>query len=288
MTESKPIVCGIGELLWDVLPQGNALGGAPANFAFHASCLGAQSTVISRVGCDELGDSAIQILAENGLSSDYVQRDTEHPTGIAEAQVDDEGIAHFVIHEGVAWDYISCSPEALELAENCQIACFGSLAQRSAVSRASIMAFVQAMPKHSIRVFDVNLRQHYYSRELIEQSLKVATVFKISDAELLTVTRLLGWPDAEPEPQLRRFCRDYDLQMCAYTRGANGSLLVTRDQTAEHPGLTVKVVDTVGAGDAFTAAMSLALWRGESLEAINEAANQRGALVCGQKGAMGG
>lgn len=288
MTESKPIVLGIGELLWDVLTEGRELGGAPANFAFHASRLGAESCIISSVGCDELGDTAIEVLAQHGLSTDFVQRDSEHTTGIAEAQLDDQGIAHFVIHENVAWDHIQCTPENVSLAARSQIACFGSLAQRNAVSHNSIMTLLQAMPADSIRVFDVNLRQNYYSREVIEQSLQLATVFKISDAELLTVTRLLGWQDADPEPLLRRFCQEYQLKMVAYTRGAEGSLLVTPNRTAEHPGLAVKVVDTVGAGDAFTAAMSMALWRGDSLEAINEAANQRGALVCGQKGAMSG
>lgn len=288
MTETKPIVLGIGELLWDVLSDGRELGGAPANFAFHASRLGAESYIVSRVGSDELGKAAIEMLSQHGLSTDYVQRDSEHPTGIAEAQLDAQGIAHFIIHENVAWDHIQCSADALALAGRSQIVCFGSLAQRNAVSQHSIMALLQAMPADSIRVFDVNLRQHYYSRESIELSLRLTDVFKISDAELLTVTRLLGWPDAEPEPLLRRFCHEYELQMCAYTRGEHGSLLVNADQAVEHPGLTVKVVDTVGAGDAFTAAMSMAWWRGESLVAVSEAANQRGALVCGQKGAMSG
>ncbi len=289
MTDNEqPIVLGIGELLWDVLPQGRALGGAPANFAYHAAQLGAQSYVISRVGKDELGQEALRQLAQHGLCTDYIQTDAEHETGVAEANVDDDGVAHFTIKENVAWDHIDCTASALALAARSQIVCFGSLAQRSAVSRSSINGLVGALPKSSIRVFDVNLRQNYYNKEIITQSLRSATVFKISDAELLTVTRLLGWSDAEPEHLLRRFCTEYDLQMTAYTRGSEGSLLVTSSEISEHAGMRVQVVDTVGAGDAFTAAMSMALWHGKPLNTINEEANQRGALVCSQKGAMSG
>lgn len=290
MTAPRPIVVGLGELLWDLFPRGKQLGGAPANFAYITALLGDSGIVASRIGDDRLGQEALWHLKSNGLDVHHVQRDLVHPTGTVKVEVDSKGQAEYIFPENVAWDFMEFSEDWISLARSTHAVCFGSLAQRSPVSRATIRAFLAALPSFAIGIFDVNLRQSFFSSEILRDSARFAKVLKLNDEEFPRFLDLMQCPLKASErsdiASARWLCREFGVQLVCITRGAHGSLLVTATSQDEHPGFSVKIADTVGAGDAFTATMVHHALRGSSLPAINAAANRMGAWVASQEGAM--
>lgn len=300
-------VIGVGEVLWDLLRTGPQLGGAPANFAYHAHALGAQAQVVTRVGKDDYGREIIRRFHQLGLPDAAIQLDETAPTGTAKVELSGGGLAHFTIQEDVAWDYIAATDEALAAARLTDAICFGSLAQRSETSRRAILQLVGAAPAGALRVFDVNLRQRFYTRDGIEKSLRLANVLKMNDDELPTLAAMFSLTGSI-ENQIERLGKMFDLRVVALTRGANGSLLYQRLEEREGssagearsrrggeesgharwsdcPSRPVKVVDTVGAGDSFTAALVLGLLCQMDLDEINEIANEVARYVCSQPGA---
>lgn len=291
MTESH-LILGIGELLWDVLPEGQRLGGAPANFAVMAARLGNHAAILSRIGRDELGRKAVELLDPQPADAGFLQVDPVHETGRVTVILKD-GQPAYTIHEPAAWDFLELSDEWVQLAERANAICFGSLAQRSLESRQTLQTLVAQTSAACVRVFDVNLRAPFYSSEVVQESLQLATVVKMNDVEMPLVLGLLGLPlDDEPGAGRLRLGAEWllaefpTLQMVAVTRGGNGSLLVTREEWHEHPGIPVKVADAIGSGDAFTGALTHYLLRGAELAALNEAGNRWGAWVASQSGAM--
>lgn len=279
------LIVGLGEVLWDLLPSGKVLGGAPANFAYMAHLLGDHGVVASRVGDDALGQQACAVMASLGLSTQYIQQDCQHETGFAEVAIDDAGQPMFTIKEPVSWDFLEWTPAWEELARKVDVVCFGSLAQRSATSAATVGRFLRASRPEALRIFDVNLRQKYYSNDILERSLQYADVLKLTDHELIHLTSLLGFKASGEEESARQLLEECDLKLVCVTRGSRGSLLVSYEETVEHPGIAVKVVDSVGAGDAFTACLAHHLVRGRSLEEISEFANRLASWVATQVGA---
>jgi fructokinase len=283
-------VIGVGEVLWDLLLTGPQLGGAPANFAYHAHALGAQAQVITRAGKDDYGCEIIRRFHEMGLPETGVQIDEGAPTGTAKVELSGDGIAHFTIQENVAWDHIAVTTEALVAANEAQAICFGSLAQRSEPSRNTIQQLVAEAPADALRVFDINLRQQFYSRDVIEQSLQRANVLKLNDDELPTLATMFNLTGSA-EDHIERLAQMFGLRLVALTRGANGSLLYQKvndnndARWSDCPSRPVKVVDTVGAGDSFTAALVLGLLRKMDLDEINAIANEVARYVCSQPGA---
>jgi len=286
MSRTQYTIIGLGELLWDILPSGEQLGGAPANFAYMSTMLGDRGIVVSRVGSDAPGRKALDRFSEAGLTAAHVQLDEQRPTGTVEVQLGEQGKPSFVITENVAWDFIEWSPDLQELADKADAVCFGSLAQRSPQSRATIQRFVEATRRDALTFFDVNLRAPFYSAEVLTASLKLARVVKLNDEEVGLVMTLCGLSGGDEMDCARRLLRAYDLEMVCVTRGERGSLLLTDAETFEHPGFSTHVVDTVGAGDAFSAAVTHHHLRGASLERMSDAANRLGAWVAAQSGAM--
>jgi fructokinase len=278
-------VIGLGELLWDMFPAGKQLGGAPANFAYMTSLLGDQGIVASRVGSDALGRSAGRRLERIGLRSSNLQIDKKHPTGTVQVRVDTKGQPSFEIAEVVAWDFLEWTPAWQTLAEQAEAVCFGSLAQRAPGSRDTIRTFLGAIRPGATRVFDVNLRQSFYSPQTLSESLQIADIIKLNQDELPTVLKLLGFPFHDEESAAQWLRRTYDAKLVCITRGGKGSMLVGEYATDEHPGYAVTVTDTVGCGDAFTAALVYQYLRRASLSTMNEAANRMGAWVAKQTGA---
>jgi len=277
-------VVGLGEILWDMLPGGKQLGGAPANFAYHTRALGENGSPASCVGSDEMGKEILERLDGLGLDRRYVAVDDDHPTGTVTVRIDANGKPDYTIHENVAWDYIPASEGLMTLAGRCDAVCFGSLCQRSPVSRRTILAFLAATGPECIRTFDINLRQDYFSRKVIDEALRLSTVLKLNDEELPVVARLLGIRGGENEI-LSALTRSYGLHMIALTRGAGGSLLCAGSRRYRHSGYPAKVADTVGAGDAFAAAVAVGLLRRLDPERINDAANRVAGFVCSRAGA---
>ena len=283
-------VIGVGEVLWDLLLTGTQLGGAPANFAYHAHALGAQAQVITRVGKDDHGREIIRRFHEMGLPETTVQIDETVPTGTAKVVLSGDGLAHFTIQENVAWDHIAVTPAALAAASEAHAICFGSLAQRCEPSRNTIQQLVAAAPADALKVFDINLRQQFYSRGGIEQSLELASVLKLNDDELPSLAAMFNLTGST-EDQIGQLAQTFSLRLVALTRGANGSLLYQKANDnnearwSDCPSRPVKVVDTVGAGDSFTAAMVLGLLRKMDLDEINTIANEVARYVCSQPGA---
>ncbi|MEZ6049420.1 MAG: carbohydrate kinase [Planctomycetaceae bacterium] len=277
-------VVGIGEILWDMFPDGSRLGGAPANFACHCFQLGGDSCPVSCVGVDELGERTRTELSKLGVETEYVQESSSYPTGKVMVKLDDKGKPTYEIIEGVAWDHIAFTPELKALASTLDAACFGSLSQRSAETRETVRAFLQQMPAQSIKIFDVNLRTPFYSKEVIEESLQLATILKLSDEELPVLAEYFNL-QGSPTEQLALLREHFDLKLVAYTRGSEGSILVAKGEVNMTPGLSITPVDSVGAGDSFTAALCMGLLKGYSLPQVNAFANQVAAFVCSNKGA---
>jgi fructokinase len=282
--ERKFILVGLGEILWDMLPEGKQLGGAPANFAYHAQALGGRGVIVSCVGADELGEEIMSRLEELGLERKYVAVDKSHPTGTVTVKLDEKGRPDYTIHENVAWDFIPPDSSLLDLAGRADAVCFGSLCQRSQVSRDTVRAFLEATRPDCIRVFDINLRQSYFDGETIRSMLELSTVLKLSDEELPVVADLLGLTGSVSDILLQ-LTQKYALRMIALTRGANGSCLYTPGQMCSHRGFATQIADTVGAGDSFAAAITLGLLHGRTLDEINEFANRVASFVCSQSGA---
>ena len=285
----QPLVIGIGEVLWDMLPGGKQLGGAPANFAYHARALGAAACPVSRVGDDALGREILDRLVLLDLPTTYVGTDRAHPTGTVDVRVDPGGVPHYVIHEHVAWDFLEPAPELLALAARADAICFGTLAQRSTMSRETIRAVLDAANRPGcLRVFDINLRQHYHTPRLVGDLLERSDVLKLNDEELPAVMRMLDLPAAgNATQQLAQLAgAGPGLRLVALTRGRDGSILFTRQRVSDHPGVRPeRIADTVGAGDAFTAAVVTGMLRGDDLDMTNAFANRLAAYVCTQPGA---
>lgn len=284
---NKPLVIGMGEALWDVLPEGRKIGGAPANFAFHAGQAGMDARVVSAVGRDALGDETLLTLQQKGLNTDAVAR-VDFPTGVVQVTLSEGGIPQYDICEGVAWDNIPFTPALDELARNAQAVCWGSLAQRSEVSRNCIYRFLDAMPSEQgrLKVFDINLRQHFYSIDVIEASCQRANVLKINEEELVIVSELLRLGTPQVEQQCRLLMERFSLDMLVLTCGCNGSYIFTPVETSFRVTPLVQVADTVGAGDSFTATLVADLLKGEPVGVAHEHAVQLAAYVCTQQGAM--
>jgi fructokinase len=287
---SRPLVVGIGEALWDLLPEGKQLGGAPANFVYHAQALGAQGVVVSCVGDDDPGREAIERFTRAGLDVGHVAVDSRHPTGTVSVELDAAGKPEYVIHENVAWDNIPCSDALLVLAARTDAVCFGSLCQRSAVSRATIRAFLDATSPECLRIFDVNLRQAYYDAEVLRALAERSNALKLNDEELPVVADLLGIAGDESE-KIAGLVRAFSFDLVALTRGAEGSTLWRGTggeivDEAAAPSRPVDIADTVGAGDAFTGAMAMGWLTGLGLEALAARATAQAAYVCSQSGAM--
>jgi fructokinase len=280
-------IVGIGEVLWDLLLTGPQLGGAPANFAYHAHALGAEAHVITRVGSDDQGREILRRFRDMGLRHGAVQIDERAPTGTATVALSGNGLAHFTIQENVAWDYLVADEKAITLASSADAICFGSLAQRSESSRNAIQKLVASSPAQALRVFDVNLRQRFYTREVIERSLQLANVLKLNDDELPTLAAMFNLTGST-ENQMESLARTFGLKVVALTLGANGSLLyqdLEDTRWSDCVSVPVKVVDTVGAGDSFTAALVLGLLTKMDLDEINAVANAVARYVCSQAGA---
>ena len=284
---NKPIVVGMGEALWDVLPDGKKIGGAPANFAFHAGQAGMDSRVVSAVGNDALGEEALATLEGKGLNIEAVAR-VDFPTGVVNVSLGEQGIPQYDICEGVAWDNSPFTPTLANLASQAQAVCWGSLAQRNEVSRKTIFSFLDAMPsdEERLKVFDINLRQQFYTLEIIEASCRRANVLKINDEELVLVSELLRLGAGSPEVLCRSLMERYGLSILVLTCGANGSYVFTPVETSYRVTPKVQVADTVGAGDSFTATLVGELLRKTPVGVAHEHAVEVAAYVCTQQGAM--
>ena len=273
----KQYVVGIGEALWDVLPTEKKLGGAPANFAYHAGRLGYDALAISAVGRDALGDEIIDILGKKQL--EYLMPRVDYPTGTVQVTVDEKGIPSYEIKQHVAWDHIPFTPEMEAVARECRAVCFGSLAQRSQESRATILRFLDTVRPDCLKIFDINLRQQFYTRDIIEESLRRCNILKINDEELDIVGPMLG-------KDKQQLIADYQLSMLVLTCGTEGSYIFTNDEESFLPTPNVNVVDTVGAGDSFTGAFVASLLSGKSIQEAHQKAVEVSAFVCTQAGAM--
>jgi fructokinase len=285
MESQRHAIIGLGEVLWDLLPGSRQLGGAPANFAYFANLLGERGIVASRVGDDELGREAFARVRQLGSTTEYLQCDPDHPTGTVHVQVDAAGQPQFEIAKPVAWDFLQWTTEWKQLAEEADAVCFGSLAQRSPVSRQTILQFVRATRPETLRVFDVNLRPPFYSAEVVAESLPLAQIIKLNHDELQVMTRLLGATFTSERAAAEMLLRKHGAKLVCITHGSCGSLLVGEQGVVEHPGFRVPVADTVGAGDAFTAALVHYYLCGASPQEMNEGANRVGAWVASQVGA---
>lgn len=300
MSEAMPkpgtrqrVVVGLGELLWDVLPEGRRLGGAPANFAVMAGRLGNRAVVASRVGADVLGEEALRALDNLPAESLFLQSDAEYATGTVTVSLA-TGEPEYTIHEPVAWDRLAMTPAWRELARTADAVCFGTLAQRGETSQGAIQAFLDETRRECVRIFDVNLRKPFWTPDVLRGSLGRATILKLNVHELphvLVGTGTCPYPStAEDDEEMmrgaRRLMERYPVELVCVTLGARGSLLVTRGKHHRHHGLTAQVKDTVGAGDAFTAALTHYYLEGAPLEQMNEAGNRWGAWVASQSGGM--
>jgi len=284
--ETKRFVVGLGEALWDCLPEGKKLGGAPANFAYHAGqFLGQENTLaVSALGEDSLADETEASLKEHGLN--YLMPRVPYPTGTVQVTLSGDGIPTYDIKENVAWDNIPFTPEIEEVARNCKAVCFGSLAQRNVVSRENIHRFLDATPADCMKIFDINLRQQFYTKEVIQASLRRCNVLKINDEELVLIGRMFGYPGLDIENKCWLILGKYNLDMLVLTCGTNGSYVFTPGQMSFQETPKVEVADTVGAGDSFTGSFCAAILEGKPVAEAHKRAVQVSAFVCTQNGAM--
>ncbi len=279
------LMVGLGEILWDLLPSGKQLGGAPANFAYMARVLGDEGVVASRTGTDDLGRAAREAMESLELNSSFIQSDDEHSTGVVKVLIDSTGQPEFTIASDVSWDHLEWTPAWEGLARRADAICFGTLAQRSEVSRATIRRFLYASKKNTLKIYDVNLRESFYSSTIIVDSLRLSDIAKLNADELVRVCDLLDISGQSEQERSKRLLIEFDLRLVCITRGEAGSLLVSADQIVEHNGFKVKVADAIGAGDAFTACLAHHYIRGTSLPTISELANGFASWVATQTGA---
>ncbi len=280
------LIIGMGEALWDVLPTGKKIGGAPANFAFHVSQFGLPSCVVSAIGDDALGNEIIENFTSKGLNQ-HIEK-VPYPTGTVQVEIDQAGIPQYDIKENVAWDNIPYTEELEALAKRTKAVCFGSLAQRNIVSRTTINKFLDAMPKtdETLIVFDVNLRQGFYNKEILCNSMQKCNILKINDEELVTVSRMFGYPGIDLQDKCWILLGKYNLKMLILTCGINGSYVFTPGNVSFYPTPKVEVADTVGAGDSFTAAFIASIIKGKEIKEAHRLAVETSAFVCTKKGAM--
>lgn len=280
------LIVGIGEALWDVLPEGKKLGGAPANFAYHVSQFGLNSCVVSAIGNDRLGEEIIEQLNAKGVK--YNIDTVPYPTGTVQVEIDQAGIPQYNIKENVAWDNIPYTDTLYEIAKDACAVCYGSLAQRSVVSRETINRFIDKMPcdDECLKVFDVNLRQGFYNKEILVSSMERCNVLKINDEELVTVSRMFGYPGIDLQDKCWILLGKYNLKMLILTCGINGSYVFTPGNVSFQETPVVEVADTVGAGDSFTAAFIASIIKGKSVQEAHKIAVKVSAYVCTQNGAM--
>ncbi len=286
MENQKRYVVGLGEVLWDVLPEGKKLGGAPANFAYHAGqFLGNNNTIaISALGEDRLADETIEALREHGLN-DLLPR-VPYPTGTVQVTLDEQGIPTYDIKENVAWDNIPFDKDIEEIARSCRAVCFGSLAQRNVVSRETIHKFLDATPDDCLKIFDINLRQQFYTKEIIKESIQRCNILKINDEELVLIGRMFGYPGLDIENKCWLILGKYNLDMLVLTCGTNGSYVFSPGHMSFQPTPKVEVADTVGAGDSFTGSFCAAILNGKPVAEAHKIAVEVSAFVCTQNGAM--
>jgi fructokinase len=278
-------IAGLGEALWDAFPEGETFGGAPANFACHCRSLGADAFMVSSLGCDARGQKARAFLNQHGVDTACLVEDPEHETGVVLVTLDADGKPDYEIKQHVAWDHIPWTDAMGQVAAQLNAVCFGSLAQRSDVSRATIARFLAATPTDCLRVFDVNLRQTYYDDAILQASLTMASALKLSDEELPVVAQLVG-ADGDDAEKVDVIMKAFDLRLVVLTLGSEGALMVTPDDSSFATPPAIDVVNTVGAGDALTAAAITGFLRGLPLDVINAKANQLASYVCTQDGAV--
>ncbi len=279
----KPIIAGIGELLWDMLPSGKQLGGAPCNFAYHAMQAGCECFVISAIGDDDLGRELEANVNELGLSDRYIQKNL-YPTSRVSITLNEQGHPDYTIHEQVAWDHIAWTKDIQELAGNLDAVCFGSLAQRDPESQHSIISLLSSVKPECLKIFDINLRQQYYTRETIMQSIRLCDVLKLNDDELPVVAGYAGL-SGEIRDQLVQLISRMDLKFIVYTMGSKGSMIVSPHDFSFAEAPKVEVADTVGAGDACTAVFTAGILLNLPLSLVHQKATEIAALVCTRKGA---
>jgi len=281
----KRYIIGLGEALWDVLPEGKKLGGAPANFAYHAGQFGLDTIAISALGEDALAEETIEALKEHGLN--YLMPRVPYPTGTVQVTLAEGGIPTYEIKEGVAWDNIPYTDEMADIAKNARAVCFGSLAQRNTVSRENIRKFLADTPADCLKICDINLRQQFYSKEVLEDSFRLCNILKINDEELVVVNRMFGYDGLDMRQTCEKMVQDYGLKMLVLTCGTNGSYVFTNDGlTSFQDTPKVKVADTVGAGDSFTGSFCACILNGKPVQEAHKTAVQVSAFVCTQNGAM--
>lgn len=279
-------VVGLGEILWDILPDGKTLGGAPANFAYHAGqFLGCANTIaISAIGEDKLADETIESLDKHGLN--YQMARVSYPTGNVQVTLDEKGIPSYVIKENVAWDNIPFDDDIQAIARSCRAVCFGSLAQRNVVSRETIHKFLDLTPDNCLKIFDINLRQDFYSKDIIQASMRRCNILKINDEELVLISRMFGYPELDIENKCQLILTQYNIDMLILTCGTNGSYVFTPKHVSFQETPKIEVADTVGAGDSFTGAFCAAILNGKSVTEAHKLAVEVSAYVCTQNGAM--
>lgn len=279
-------IVGIGDILWDCLPDGRKIGGAPANFAYYTKQFGYDSMVVSAVGDDTLGMEIRGVLDKAGL--EYILDVPGYPTGTVEIDLDENGIPSYDIKENVAYDFIPFTPELEELARKCNVACFGSMTQRNPVSRNTIRRFLETMPQseETYKVFDINLRQHFYDKEIIAESLRLCNVFKINDEELAVVSDMFGYEGESYREVCRKIISDWNLKYLILTCGTNGSYIFTENESSFMQTPVVNVADTVGAGDSFISAFMASILRDKDIRTAHELAVKVSAYICTQYGAM--
>lgn len=279
--KKKPIIIGFGELLWDVLPSGKKAGGAPVNFAYHAARSGAESYAISAIGNDDAGDELLGELRKHRIGHCIEQSD--YPTGTVLVELTN-GIPEYTICENVAWDHIPLTKEMIELARNCQAICYGTLGQRDENSRSTLRDLIAQTSQDAYKIFDINIRQHYYSRQVIEETLLVSNVLKINDEELRLLRPMLSLSENE-STAVNQIMKRYQIDLIIITAGAEYSAIYSKEAVSILPTPTTEVVDTVGAGDSFTGSFMSSLLLGKSLSEAHQIAVRTAAFVCTQNGA---
>ena len=280
----KRLVVGLGEVLWDMLPEGRKIGGAPVNFAYHAGQFGIDTMAVSAIGNDKLGEDTIAEM--NGKHLNHIFPSVPYPTGSVQVSLDEKGVPAYDIKENVAWDNIPFTNEIESVARSCQAVCFGSLAQRNTVSRNTIRKFIESTPSGCIRIFDINLRQNFYTSNVIHDSLELCNILKINDEEIMLVSRMFNYDSSNIENVCRTIMEDFSLEMVILTCGTKGSYIFTKGGVSFMPTPKVNVADTVGAGDSFTGSFCAAILRGLPVAEAHKKAVEVSAYVCTQNGAM--